>query len=55
MRKVRNEHKISFGKHEGGEYLGIDGKVILKWISKKYVQLVTGFNCLMMGSSSGLL
>jgi hypothetical protein len=35
MGEMRNTYKILFGKHEGKthlEDLGVDGKVILKWI-----------------------
>jgi hypothetical protein len=50
-RKIRNEYKILTIKPEN-----VDGRTILKWISRKSdVGVWTVFNWLGIGSSGGLL
>jgi len=47
MEEMRNAYKIFVGKPEGKNYsedLGVDGKIILEWILRKWnVEVWTGY------------
>jgi hypothetical protein len=60
MGEIRNAYKILVGKPERkrdhAEYLGVDGKIILKWILEKWsVKVWTGCIWLKIETSGGLL
>jgi hypothetical protein len=59
MEETRNAYKILVGKRGGKNYsedLGVDGRIILKWILGRWGGKVwTGFIWLSIGTSGGLL
>jgi hypothetical protein len=56
---MKNAYKISVGSFKGRDYLedlGIEGRIILKWILEKQNRnLWTGFICLRIGTSDMFL
>jgi hypothetical protein len=59
MGEKRGAYRVLVGKPEGKNHLenpGVDGKIILKWIIKKWDgQARTGLICLRRGAGGGLL
>jgi len=59
MKKMRNTCKILVGDPESRDHsedLGVDWRIILKWISRKLGwEVWTGFIWLSIGTSSGVL
>ena len=58
MGEGRGLHRFLVGKPEGKRPLGkpdVDGKIILKWIFRKWVGMETGWSLLRIGTGGGNL
>jgi hypothetical protein len=53
--QVARVQEMKFIEHFYRETLGIIGRIILKWILEKHLNMWTGINWLRMGSSGRLL
>jgi hypothetical protein len=58
MGERKDAYRILVGNLSEGDHLGescVDGRIILKWIFKKWVGVCTGLSWLRIGTGGGLM